>query len=61
MTSITKSDRGAWRVRLACGHQGAVAVEVAPGDFVSCWAVAEPGPGCQTQRRVVEVWQACLF
>jgi hypothetical protein len=48
-------------MRLACGHEGTSPSEARVGLWVSCWAVAYPEQGCQTQRKVVEVWQIALF
>ena len=46
---------GAVLVGLDCGHVGRSKPGLAKGTWISCWAVAYPGPGCQTQRKVVRV------
>lgn len=49
------------RVRLSCGHTGAVwTASPRLGVWVSCWAVVatgggKPQDGCQAQRKIVEI------
>jgi hypothetical protein len=43
------------RVLLDCGHEGTAPAGVTVGAWTSCWAMTYPEPGCQTQRRVVQV------
>ena len=50
-----------WGVRLECGHQGTCAREPKIGSWISCRPVCHPGPSCQAQRKVTEVWQIALF
>ena len=43
------------KVRLDCGHAADSDKPTRVGDWISCWALMHPRPGCQAQRRVAEV------
>lgn len=44
-------------ITLSCGHAAEVGDRdgIVVGAWISCWALMDPAPGCQAQRRVVAV------
>ncbi len=47
-----------YTVQLNCGHVARISNPITKGDWVSCWALMHPEPGCQTQRKVISVSEA---
>jgi hypothetical protein len=51
-----QSTGGTLTVTLSCGHAATVTCDCfRPGQWISCWSLMHPEPGCQTQVKVVSV------